>query len=103
MDFNSFNKDKHRYNNVLVIMDYLSKESVSIPCHKTTTTKEMASLFIYHVWRYFGPLDQCSQWMDIHPISIHPLRIHLFLIQSTSNPLSNGYPVDNQGYRVRSL
>ncbi len=57
MDFNSFNKDKHRYNNVLVIMDHLSKESVSIPCHKTTTAKEMASLFIYHVWRYFGPLD----------------------------------------------
>ena len=57
MDFNSFNKDKHRYNNVLVIMDHLLKESVSIPCHKTTTAKEMASLFIYHVWCYFGPLD----------------------------------------------
>src|SRR6266542_2121335 len=40
--------------------------------------------------------QQGSQWMDIHPISIHPLRIHLFFIQSTSNPLSNGYPVDNQ-------
>ena len=49
MDFNSFSKDKHRYNNVLVIMDYLLKESVSIPCYKTTTTKEMASLFIYHI------------------------------------------------------
>ena len=57
MDFNSFNKDKHRYNNVLVIMDYLLKESVSIPCYKTTTAKEMASLFIYHMWHYFGPLD----------------------------------------------
>ncbi len=57
MDFNSFNKDKHGYNNVLVIIDHLSKESVSIPCYKTTTAKEMASLFIYYVWRYFGPLD----------------------------------------------
>ena len=38
-------------------MDRLSKESISIPCHKTTTAKEMAFLFIYHVWRYFGPLD----------------------------------------------
>ena len=57
MDFVLFNKDKHRYNNVLIIIDCLLKESISIPCYKTTTTKEMASLFIYHVWRYFGPLD----------------------------------------------
>src|SRR6266536_431634 len=57
MDFNSFNRDKHGYDNVLVIMDRLSKESISIPCHKTTTAEEMASLFIYHVWRYFGPPD----------------------------------------------
>jgi hypothetical protein len=42
---------------MLVIIDYLLKESISIPCYKTTTTKEIASLFIYHVWRYFSPLD----------------------------------------------
>jgi hypothetical protein len=42
---------------MLVIIDHLSKESISIPCHKTTTTKEIASLFIYHVWHYFSPLD----------------------------------------------
>jgi transposase InsO family protein len=57
MDFTSFNKDKHGYDNVLVIMDRLSKESISIPCHKTTTAEEMSSLFIYHIWRYFGPPD----------------------------------------------
>src|SRR6266487_3023995 len=57
IDFNSFNRDKHGYDNVLVIIDHLSKESISIPCHKTTTTKEMAFLFICYVWRYFGPLD----------------------------------------------
>jgi transposase InsO family protein len=57
MDFVSFNKDKHGYDNVLVVMDRLSKESISIPCHKTTTAEEMASLFIYHIWRYFGPPD----------------------------------------------
>ena len=57
MDFNSFNRDKHGYDNVLVIMDRLSKESISIPCHKTTTAEEMAFLFICHVWRYFGPPD----------------------------------------------
>ena len=49
MDFNSFNRDKHGYDNVLVIIDRLSKESISIPYYKTTTTKEIASLFIYYV------------------------------------------------------
>ena len=57
MDFVSFNKDKHGYDNVLVIVDRLSKESISVPCYKTTTAEEMASLFIYHIWRYFGPPD----------------------------------------------
>jgi transposase InsO family protein len=55
MDFVSFNKDKRGYDNVLVVVDRLSKESISIPCYKTTTAEEMASLFIYHIWRYFGP------------------------------------------------
>ena len=49
MDFVLFNKDKHRYDNVLVVIDRLLKESVSIPCYKTTTAKEIASLFIYYV------------------------------------------------------
>ena len=44
-----FNKDKHRYNNVLVVIDCLLKESISIPCYKTTIAKEIALLFIYHV------------------------------------------------------
>jgi hypothetical protein len=49
IDFVSFNKDKHRYNNMLVVIDRLSKESVFIPCYKTTTAEEMASLFIYYI------------------------------------------------------
>ena len=57
MDFVLFNKDKHRYNNVLVVINRLLKESILIPCHKTIIIKEMASLFIYYVQRYFGPLD----------------------------------------------
>ncbi len=63
MDFVLFNKDKHGYDNVLVVIDRLSKESISIPCYKTTIAEEMASLFIYYVWRYFGPLDSIiSDW-----------------------------------------
>jgi transposase InsO family protein len=42
---------------VLVVIDRLLKESVFIPCYKTTIAKKMASLFIYYIWRYFGPPD----------------------------------------------
>jgi hypothetical protein len=42
---------------MLVIINRLLKESVFIPCYKTTTVKEIASLFIYYIWRYFRPLD----------------------------------------------
>ncbi len=70
MDFNSFNRDKHGYNNVLVIMDRLSKESISIPCHKTTTTEEMAFLFICYVWRYFSPLDSIVSDRGLQFISV---------------------------------
>jgi len=57
MNFVSFNKDKHGYYNVLVIINRLSKESISIPCHKATITWEITFLFIYHVWHYFGCPD----------------------------------------------
>jgi hypothetical protein len=42
MDFKLFPKDKHRYNIVFVVIDRLSKQSISIPCYKTTTAKNMA-------------------------------------------------------------
>jgi hypothetical protein len=57
MDFVSFNRDKYGYDNILVVIDYLLKKSISIPCYKTTTAKKIALLFIYYIWRYFGPLD----------------------------------------------
>ena len=57
IDFISFNKDKYRYDNVLVIIDRLLKELILILYYKTTTAKDIASLFIYYVWRYFSPPD----------------------------------------------
>ena len=57
MDYCSLPKDKHGYDNVFVIVDRLSKRPVSIPCYKTTTAKEMARLFILHVYRWKGPPD----------------------------------------------
>jgi transposase InsO family protein len=55
MDFKSFPKDKKGYNAVYVVIDRLGKRAYSIPCHKTTTAKDMAQLFISNVYRTHGP------------------------------------------------
>ena len=51
MDFKSFPKDKRGYDTILVVIDRLSKQSFSLPCYKTTTAREMARLYIEHVYR----------------------------------------------------
>ena len=52
MDFKSFPKDKHGYDSILVFIDRLGKDSVSIPCHKTTDSKGLAQLFIQWIYRF---------------------------------------------------
>ncbi|QSZ33873.1 hypothetical protein DSL72_005446 [Monilinia vaccinii-corymbosi] len=54
MDYCSFNKDKHGYDNVLVIVDRLTKQAISTPCHKEVDSREQAKLYLYHVYRYYG-------------------------------------------------
>jgi hypothetical protein len=54
MDFKSFPKDKHGYDTAFVVMDRLSKQSISIPCYKTTTAKDMAQLYVTYVYRHRG-------------------------------------------------
>ncbi|KAJ5134995.1 retrovirus polyprotein [Penicillium bovifimosum] len=54
MDFRSFPKDKNGFDAVFVIVYRLSKRPVSIPCHKETTAKKMARLFINNVIRITG-------------------------------------------------
>jgi transposase InsO family protein len=54
MDFKSFPKDKHGYDAAYVVIDRLSKQSISIPCYKTTTAKDMAQLYVSYVYRYRG-------------------------------------------------
>jgi hypothetical protein len=51
MDYCLFPKDKHGYNNILVIVNRLSKQVVLLLCYKTTSVREMAQLFIEHVYR----------------------------------------------------
>lgn len=54
MDFKSFPKDKHGYDTAYVVIDRLSKQSISIPCYKTTTAKDMAQLYVSYVYRHRG-------------------------------------------------
>ena len=42
---------------VMVVVDYLGKHYISIPCHKTIDTKETAYLYIYYVYHIYKPLD----------------------------------------------
>jgi len=50
MDFKLMPKDKASYNNIFIVINYLSKQAMSIPCHKTITTKEMAWLYIVFIY-----------------------------------------------------
>ena len=46
IDFKEFLKDKHGYNAILVIINRLGKDSVTIPYYKTIDAKGLAILFI---------------------------------------------------------
>jgi len=52
MDFKEFPKDKHGYNCILVFMDRLAKDSVTIPCHKNIDARGMATLFVQWIYRF---------------------------------------------------
>jgi transposase InsO family protein len=54
VDYCSFNKDKYGFDNVLVFIDRFSKQAVSIPCQKTTDARKLVTIYIYHIYRYFG-------------------------------------------------
>ena len=45
MDFKSFLPDKKGFDTVLVIVDRLTKQAISIPCFKTTMAEDLARLF----------------------------------------------------------
>jgi transposase InsO family protein len=50
MDYKSFPADKHGYDMLFVVIDRLSKQSYSIPCHKTINVRGMAELFLKYIW-----------------------------------------------------
>src|SRR6202021_4264883 len=57
IDFKLMPKDKHRFDMVFVVIDRLSKQAISEPCHKTVTAKEIAQIYIQSIYRYYRPLQ----------------------------------------------
>jgi transposase InsO family protein len=52
IDFKDFPTDRYGYDQIMVIIDRLSKQAISIPCHKTIDARGMANLFIQWVYRF---------------------------------------------------
>ena len=95
MDFCSFNADKHGYDNVLAIIDRFSKQAISIPCSKKVTSKELARLYIYHVYRYFGPPQTITS--DRGPQYISSFWKEFNAILGTKLQLSTAYHPETDG------
>jgi len=54
MDFKLFLKDAHGHDVAFVVVNRLYKQSISLPCFKTTTIKDMARLYINNIYRFYG-------------------------------------------------
>jgi hypothetical protein len=57
MDFKSFLKDKNSYNIILVIVDRLNKQPISLSYYKIIISRDLAYIFIIYIWRYYRALD----------------------------------------------
>jgi transposase InsO family protein len=57
IDFKSFPHNKNGYNAILVVIDRLSKQAFSLPYFKTTTTKDIAELYIQYIYYTKGVPD----------------------------------------------
>jgi hypothetical protein len=54
MDFKSFNKDRHKYDVILIIINRLEKRSFFLPTYKTCTAADLAELYYAFPWRIFA-------------------------------------------------
>jgi hypothetical protein len=54
MDFKLFLKDAHGYDAAFVVIDQLYKQSVSLPCFKTTIVKDIARLYVDNIYRFYS-------------------------------------------------
>jgi hypothetical protein len=50
MDFKEFLKDKHGYNTILMIIDRLEKDLITVPYYKIIDARGLAILFIKWIY-----------------------------------------------------
>jgi hypothetical protein len=53
MDFKFFNKNRHDYDAILVVVDRLGKRSFFLPTYKTCIAADLAELYYAFPWRIF--------------------------------------------------
>jgi hypothetical protein len=49
-NFKSFPKDKHGYDMIYIVINKFNKQSVCTPCYKNVTAKNMARIYITHIY-----------------------------------------------------
>jgi hypothetical protein len=54
MDFKFFNKNRHKYDAILIVINCLGKRSFFLPTYKTCTAANLAELYYAFPWRIFG-------------------------------------------------
>ena len=54
MDYKSQPRDKHGFDNIFMVVDCLSKQSICTPCHKTVTAEDMTKMYLQHIYWYYG-------------------------------------------------
>jgi hypothetical protein len=54
MDFKFFNKDRHGYDAIFVVVNRMGKRIFSLLTHKTCTAADLAELYYTFPWRIFG-------------------------------------------------
>lgn len=95
MDFKQFPKDKAGYDSILVIMDRLSKTSVTIPCYRTCDARQLATLYLEHWVRHHGFPD--SVVSDRGPQFVSTLWKELQRIIGVKVSLSTAFHPETDG------
>jgi len=54
MDFKLFLKDAYGHDAAFVVVNRLYKQSISLPCFKTITAKDMARLYVNNIYQFYG-------------------------------------------------
>jgi len=54
MDFKSFPKDAYGHDAAFIVVNQLYKQSISLPCFKTITAKDIARLYVNNIYRFYG-------------------------------------------------